>query len=183
MLAACRKYFDAEKGTAFAILHEAYTRLLKVPSDHVTEPAPGTTPGEEPATKIAMDAAESATSNATGVDEGMSWLKVGAMVLTSFGNQKEKFDGFKGQVTKVLSKKVFVKMLEGDATGTVKDFDKAKLSRWEDGVVPAAGCLPDPSSKKRTAASAGLDEMSAPLDGSALADSIFGKVPGAPSAP
>ena len=90
---------------------------------------------------------------------------------TSSGTQKLKYDGQKGRVEKVLSKKVRVKL---EVSGEVKDFASDKVVPWVDEVLaPSAGT-------KRTASEAGLADKPASASGSdttALADDIFGKVP------
>ena len=102
------------------------------------------------------------------------WVKVGSIVRTTFGNQKEKYDGFKAEVVRVWSKKVKVKTLGGAAAGTEKEFDKSKISKWVEETVSPAG-----QGQKRSAAEAGLTQD--PDASCALADDIFGK-PAAPVA-
>ena len=165
---ASRKYCtEAVEGSACGIVHDAFTKLLKAP------PAEEKLQTEQAQDKKAPeDASTAVVPAASHTDSADIKWEVGTIVLTSFGNQKEKYDGFKAEITKVLSQKVIVKMLEGAAVGTpgeIKEFNKSKLLPWgsENVTEPPAG-----QSLKRTSKEAGLDSS-----GAALADSIFGKVP------
>ena len=80
-------------------------------------------------------------------------FKVGDMVITSSGKNKDALDQKLARVTKVLSKKCKVEFLEGSAKATEKEFPKEKLTLKKEEASVSKRPLGTPAEQTDAAAS------------------------------
>ena len=189
VVASYRKYTsEGAPGSAFQLLKSALdtfegSGLAVTPAKSMQPTSPVSSPTQPPQPQQGKEE-EGAQAQKL---EPQPKFKVGDLVLTSFGKNKDKWDVKKGRVEHLYERarnNVMVRMLEGNAVNEAKDFDAERLTPWKDPtetLVPLAGV-------KRTAQEAGLNDKPPPsheeslaakadakVASEALADDIFGK--------
>jgi hypothetical protein len=102
-------------------------------------------------------------------------FEVGEEVVLTVAKFKEQYNGKRAKITKILSQKIRVQLLEGPAEGEEKDFAKTACARAEVVLVAPAGAKRGIAgeSAENPAAKAPRKEQ-----GEALAASLFGDVSG-----
>jgi hypothetical protein len=174
-LSSFRKYqTESLAGGALSGLAGQVAEKCSAPVAAVSGPACATSQASTPTVPAADGAPAKAAAAEKGEQVGEKKpFQVGDVVRTSFGAHKEKFDGMKGIVKRLLAATAVVELQEGPAKGTpYKNFPYKNLSLWDSAptTVPPAGEKASSSDKADTIF--GPQETTS---GSDKADNIFGK--------